>query len=80
MKKLLSLFVFVPALLVCILPKESLEEGIYSGSTGCITTLVLTGVAANYLLHFSKVKNDGFAVVAWFSAIVLAGLSLATIF
>jgi hypothetical protein len=80
MKTLLSIFVFIPALLICLVSKESLQEGVYSKSFGCISTLVLMGVAVNYLLHFSKIKNDGWKVWGWFSVIIITGLSIATLF
>jgi hypothetical protein len=80
LKTAVSIFVFVPALLICLVSKESLQEGVFNKSFGCIATLVLMGVSVNYLLHFSKVKKDGWQVWGWFLIIVGLGLSIATLF
>jgi undecaprenyl pyrophosphate phosphatase UppP len=79
MKTLLSIFVFIPALLICCISKESLQEGIYNKSFGTIATFVIMGAAVNYLIHFSKVK-DGWQFWAWVLIIVGIGLSIATLF
>lgn len=78
-KIVLSLFTFIPALIVILSSAESLTQGLYTKSVGCVGTLIAMGLAVTYLINFSKV-TDGFKVWLAFGAIIAAGLSIATLF
>lgn len=79
LKILTVLFGYVPAILVLTISSESLAEGVYSKSVGCIATLLLMAIANTILILTAK-KGDGWKVWALYGIITLIGLSVATIF
>jgi hypothetical protein len=69
LKTVFSVLVFVPALIICLLSKESLAQGLFNKSFGSIASFVVFGLTTNYLMHFSKIKDNGF-LVSWVFLII----------
>lgn len=69
LKTVFSVLVFVPALLICLVSAESLQQGLFSKSFGCIASFVAFGLITNYMIHFSKIKDNGF-LLSWLFVII----------
>ena len=69
LKTVISVLVFVPALIICLLSKEVLAQGLFNKSFGCIASFVAFGLLTNYLIHFSRIKDNGF-LVSWLFLII----------
>jgi hypothetical protein len=69
LKIVFSVLVFVPALLICLVSNDSLAQGLFYKSFGCIASFVVFGLLTNYMMHFSKIKGNGF-LLSWMFVII----------
>lgn len=77
-KSFLVLFTALPFLLVLLMSGETLKQGTFSHSFGCLASLLAIPVSNWYLLFKSKFQDDGWKVWALFGIIVGGFLSLAS--